>query len=465
MTEHDVSPTLVPASPPPGDVARRGGRGGVLFGVGFVLIVAAWLLGVTARVAQREAPALPPADVAAPEQFGLYGEAWDYVNQEFYGDRPAPAAITDGAVKGMVEALDDPWALVTTPDDVARTADGSGAGAGSNGAAGDGDGGGADADDPLAPTYVGALGVWIAETGRGARILAVEPDGPAAAAELAPGDLVVRALNGPLDASGAVATPAPTATPPGDAVNPVSGGDRLPPVSVSLADASAPAVEVVVSRDETALFARTLERREAPAGPPPAAQAARDGGVLRLRLAHLLPGAAEALDEAVKTAGGAAAAEAIVLDLRDNPGGSRAELARVAGRFLRGTVWVERSADGAETPHDADGPADLSAPLVVLANGGTHDEAEMLAAALRDGREARLVGEASYGHGTLQTARVVGRLRLRLTTGTWRSPAGHDVEGEGLAPDVEVAGRAEQEAAAAALLGGDAEASAGDHGG
>lgn len=469
MTMPEVTPTLLPATPPANDGAPRGSRGGVLFGVGFVLIVAAWLLGVAARVAQREGPALPPADVAAPEQFGLYGEAWDYVNQEFYGDRPAPAAITDGAVKGMVEALDDPWALVTSPDDAPVAADGSGAG--SNGAAGDaaggdGDGGAAsDADDPLAPTYVGALGVWIAETGRGARVLAVEPDGPADAAELAPGDLVVRAVNGPLDANGAVATPAPTATPPGDAVNPVSGGDRLPPVSVSLADGSAPAVEVVVSRDETALFARTLERRDAPAGPPAAAAATLDGGVLRVRLAHLLPGAADALDAAVTGAGGAAAAEAIVLDLRDNPGGSRAELARVAGRFLRGTVWIERAADGAETPHEAEGPADLSAPLVVLTNGGTHDEAEMLAAALRDAREAQLVGEASYGHGTLQTARAVGRLRLRLTTGTWRSPAGNDVEGEGLAPDVEVAGRAEQEAAAAALLGGDAEASAGDHGG
>ncbi len=454
-----------PPAPPPFDATPPAGRGrgAVLFGVGFALIVSAWLLGVVARVAQREAPALPPSDLPAPDQFGLYGEAWDYVNQEFFGDRPAPAAITDGAVEGMVEALDDPWAMVSTPE-----ADG-GAAAGADGAAdapaapaSDA----ADGDDPLSPTYVGPLGVWIVATSRGARILAVEPDSPAAAAELAAGDLIVRAQNGPLADDGAVATPVPTATPADASDDPVTSGDRAAPVAQSLADASEPAVEVVVSRRDTTLFARTLERRaEGAAAVPAAATAALDGTVLRIRLHHLLPGAADALDAALDAAGDAGAAGGIVLDVRDNPGGSRAELARIAGRFLRGPVWIEVDADGDETVHEAEGPADLAAPLVVLTNGGTHDEAEMLAAALRDARQARLVGEPSYGHGTLQSSVRAGRLVLRLTTGTWRSPAGTALDEAGLAPDVEVAGRSEQDAAALRLAGGAAEASAPGQGG
>ncbi|MFN8423545.1 MAG: hypothetical protein U0470_09240 [Anaerolineae bacterium] len=118
-------------------------------------------------------------DVAPPAQFGLYGEAWNYVNQEFYGDRPSPAQITDGAIEGMVEALDDPWALVVTESSA---------------------GGAASlpmpsADDPLAPQLIAPLGLWIADTSRGARILAVVPDGPAAKAELRADDLIVRAQN------------------------------------------------------------------------------------------------------------------------------------------------------------------------------------------------------------------------------------------------------------------------------
>lgn len=447
------------ATPPAGR-----GRGAVLFGVGFALIVSAWLLGVVARVAQREAPALPPSDLPAPDQFGLYGEAWDYVNQEFFGDRPAPADITDGAVEGMVEALDDPWAMVSTPEADGPAAEGA---AGAGGAPAAASAAAVDDDDPLSPAYVGPLGVWVVATSRGARILAVEPDSPAAAAELAAGDLIVRAVNGPLAEDGAVATPEPTATPAGEADDPITSGDRMAPVTASLADASEPAVEVIVSRRDTTLFARTLERRASEAAPsvPAAATVARDGAVVRIRLHHLLPGAADALDAALEAAGDAAAASGIVLDVRDNPGGSRAELARIAGRFLRGPVWIEVDADGDETVHEADGPADLTAPLVVVTNGGTHDEAEMLAAALRDARQARLVGEPSYGHGTLQSSVRAGRLVLRLTTGTWRSPAGTALDEAGLAPDVEVAGRAEQDAAALRLAGGAAEASASGQGG
>ncbi|MBK6768807.1 MAG: hypothetical protein IPG72_07330 [Ardenticatenales bacterium] len=435
-------------------------RGAIMqFVVGFGLIVAAWLFGVVARVAQRQLPPLPPSDVVPPAQFEqLYGEAWDYVNSEFYGDRPAPAAITDGAVEGMVEALDDPWALVATPA----------AGAGRVGSNDGADGTGPAADDPLSPAFIGPLGLWIVETSRGARVLAIVPDGVAAEAGIEAGDLIVRAENGPGTDSAPTPTPAATEAAAADGHDPVTSGDRLPPVSIVLADGSMPDVEVVVARDDTSIFARALTRSAENAGPRgPVAEF--DGDVLRIRLAHLMPGAAEDL-AALLARAEQRAPSSVILDLRDNPGGSRSELALVAGRFMSGTVWIERARDNeAPIEHSAeapsDGPSFTDADLVVVVNGGTGDEAEMLAAALREARGARLVGEPTFGHGTLQTLREIGRLQLRLTTGTWQSPGGADIAETGIAPDVVVEGRAEQDAAALTLTTAASKAQAADGGG
>ncbi|MEO8082578.1 MAG: S41 family peptidase [Ardenticatenales bacterium] len=433
----------------------RRGHAVLLFAVGFVLIVAAWLMGVAARVAQQPAvPTLPPADVAPPAQFGLYGEAWDYVNQEFYGDRPAPAQITDGAIEGMVEALDDPWALVVT---------------GSN------DGAAAmppslSADDPVAPQLIAPLGLWIADTSRGARVLAVVPDGPAAKADLQADDLIVRAQNHNADA--ATPTPSPTAAateaaPALGGRNPVTSGDRPTPVAVQLADDSQPTVEVIVSRSDKTIFASSLTRARATAMAPAAATFA--DGVLTLRIAHMGAGVSAALDAAIAAAIAGATPKSVVLDLRDDPGGSRSELASIAGRFMTGPVWIKRTrtaSDAAQSAEPPSGGAPLfGLPLVILVNGGTGDEAEMLASALREVAGATLVGETTFGHGTLQSLTDVGRVQLRMTTGTWTSPKGVALTDAGLKPDEVVEGRQAQDDAAAKLVGQDASASAAGSGG
>ncbi|MCC7019239.1 MAG: hypothetical protein IT332_05765 [Ardenticatenales bacterium] len=457
---HDMQPDGLQSAPlaTPAPRLRRGGAV-MQFVVGFGLIVAAWVFGVVARVAQRQLPPLPPSDVVPPAQFEqLYGEAWDYVNSEFYGDRPAPAAITDGAVEGMVEALDDPWALVATPA----------AGAQRVGSTDGAVGHGSTSDDPLSPVFVAPLGLWIVETSRGARVLAIVPDGVAAEAGIAAGDLIVRAENG--SGTDAIPTPTPAATEKAaaDGHDPVTSGDRLPPVAVVLADGTMPDVEVVVARDDTSIFARTLTR-SVESAVPDGPGVALDGDVLRIRLAHLMPGAAADL-AALLAATGQRQLSSVILDLRDNPGGSRTELAQVAGHFMTGTVWIERARDDEapiEHPAEApgDGPSLTAADLIVVVNGGTGDEAEMLAAALREARGARLVGEATFGHGTLQSLREIGRLQLRLTTGTWQSPGGNDIAETGIAPDVVVEGRAEQDAAALSLTTAASKAQAADGGG
>jgi carboxyl-terminal processing protease len=146
-------------------------------------------------------------------------------------------------------------------------------------------------------------------------------------------------------------------------------------------------------------------------------------------------------------------APALILELRNNPGGDLATLVEVAGRFIDGPAWREVRADGTETDHAAQNTAGKALPgkvrLVVLANAGTAGTAEMLAGALRDRRQARIIGTPSFGRGTVQSAwSLDDGSWLRMTTAEWRTPSGTPVDGVGLTPDESVDGAEAQTAAA-----------------
>jgi carboxyl-terminal processing protease len=138
-----------------------------------------------------------------------------------------------------------------------------------------------------------------------------------------------------------------------------------------------------------------------------------------------------------------AGATAIVLDLRGNPGGLVHAALVAAGAFLDGGVgYREIDADGdlREVPVSADWLIAPDIPLVVLVDYGTASAAEILAAALRDNGRARIVGEQTFGAGTvLNTIELSDGSALRLAVRKWLTPAGEDVFRVGLEPDEVVA--------------------------
>ncbi len=135
--------------------------------------------------------------------------------------------------------------------------------------------------------------------------------------------------------------------------------------------------------------------------------------------------------------------EAVVLDLRDNPGGEVSSAVGLSGLWLdNGDVVVEQKRNNVAYSTDR---ASGSEPLfkgvktVVLINGGSASASEIVALALRDQVGARIIGEKSYGKGVVQQLVPFGDgSSLKVTIGKWYSPKGTNIDKKGIKPDQEV---------------------------
>ncbi|OHA49240.1 MAG: hypothetical protein A2991_00095 [Candidatus Terrybacteria bacterium RIFCSPLOWO2_01_FULL_58_14] len=132
----------------------------------------------------------------------------------------------------------------------------------------------------------------------------------------------------------------------------------------------------------------------------------------------------------------------LVLDLRDNPGGYLDAAVDIAGWFLENdaAVVIERQRGEDDNILRTDGSGALAfLPTVVLINRGTASAAEILAGALRDNRAVPLIGETSFGKGTIQELpRLSGGAALKVTIGEWLTPKGASLRENGLEPDIAI---------------------------
>ena len=162
--------------------------------------------------------------------------------------------------------------------------------------------------------------------------------------------------------------------------------------------------------------------------------------VAHLRVASFSKGVAGDLRKAligIKQSG----ASRLILDLRNNPGGLFDEAVSTASQFLTGgNVVLERNATGkiAPVPVESGGLA-LALPLVVLINGGTASGAEIVAGALQDAHRADLLGEKTFGTGTvLQAFPLSDGSALMLAIEEWLTPDGHVIWHQGIIPNMVV---------------------------
>lgn len=131
----------------------------------------------------------------------------------------------------------------------------------------------------------------------------------------------------------------------------------------------------------------------------------------------------------------------MILDLRMNGGGLRDAVIDVADQFLpEGIVMIERFGNGEELIYrSTDSGVAETVPLVVLIDEGSASAAEVLAGALRDRDRAVLIGEQTFGKGTIQSVHELSNGGgLRLTVARWLTPSESWVHEEGLTPDLEV---------------------------
>jgi carboxyl-terminal processing protease len=164
-----------------------------------------------------------------------------------------------------------------------------------------------------------------------------------------------------------------------------------------------------------------------------------------VRLTQFTEQADAGLKQAVKTlkqqAGGKL--KALVLDLRNNPGGLLDQAVAISGDFINQGEIVSTRARHTEDAQrwDAKGNDVIDGlPLVVLINGGSASSSEIVAGALQDHHRAVLLGTRSFGKGSVQTViPLPGNGAMRLTTARYYTPSGRSIQGEGIAPDVTVA--------------------------
>ncbi|MCL4387297.1 S41 family peptidase [Patescibacteria group bacterium] len=131
----------------------------------------------------------------------------------------------------------------------------------------------------------------------------------------------------------------------------------------------------------------------------------------------------------------------LILDLRNNPGGYLTDATFIASEFIdSGVVVIEEKGSGDKNSFSVNRKGLLlNIPLVVLINKGSASASEIVAGALRDHKRAKLVGETSFGKGTIQQAEDLGAgAGLHVTIAKWLTPDGVWVHGKGLTPDISV---------------------------
>lgn len=131
----------------------------------------------------------------------------------------------------------------------------------------------------------------------------------------------------------------------------------------------------------------------------------------------------------------------VVLDLRNNPGGYLTDAVFIASEFLKeGSTVVIEEEDGTQTQLKVNRRGLLiDIPLKVLINKGSASASEIVTGALRDNKRAQIIGETSFGKGTIQQAEDLGQgAGVHITIAKWLTPDQTWVHGEGIIPDISV---------------------------
>ncbi|MBI2669628.1 MAG: S41 family peptidase [Candidatus Yanofskybacteria bacterium] len=135
-------------------------------------------------------------------------------------------------------------------------------------------------------------------------------------------------------------------------------------------------------------------------------------------------------------------AKKIILDLRNNPGGLLDSAVNIAGYFLdtNKIVTFERFGDGQENQFRTQQNGQLkNYPVIVLINKGSASASEILAGALKDNRGILIVGETSFGKGSVQEIlELPKKASLKVTIAKWFTPSGVSINENGIKPDIEV---------------------------
>ena len=326
------------------------------------------------------------------ESVALYAEALDTVTENYVDQKNIdPKKETYGAIEGMLETLgDDGHTRFLTPEEREQN------------------------DQSLSGTYVG-IGVQLEEK-KGEVVVAAPIDGSPAEEAGISSDDVLLAVDG-------------------KSVR----GDEVSEVVEKVKGPEGTSVELTVRHEGER---RTYDLQRAEIDSPVASWALIPGtNVALVLLSSFSDDSARELQNAFEEAQ-AAGARRFILDLRNNPGGRLDQAVEMAGYFLEpeSIVYIRKEASGKreEVTVESD-PESTQAPLAVLVDGGSASSAEILAGALRDNDRAPVLGETTFGTGTVLSEFVLrDGSSILLGVAEWLTPNGDFIRNTGITPDVKV---------------------------
>lgn len=325
--------------------------------------------------------------------FGLLDEAWGHVESSYIDEQPLTTGVVYGAIRGALGALDDRYTFFVEPVEAKRE------------------------QERLRGTF-GGIGAYLSRNEADELVLEPIPGNPAEAAGIEIGDVLLAVEGQPI-------SPAMTVREISDMIR----GEEGTPVELTIRRAADGAtVDVTIVRAsilEPSVFYRIL------ADTP-------DIGYIRLARFSDESGReiADAVTDLIDQG-----AERFVLDMRGNPGGVLDGAVDVSNVFLdSATVLIQESRErGTETLRTKGDTALPDAPLVVLVDGGSASASEIVAGALQDNERAILVGEPTFGKGSVQLIYTLSDgSSVHITSARWFTPNRQPIDEVGLTPDIEV---------------------------
>jgi len=347
---------------------------------------------------------LTPADKNA--DMSLFWQVWDTLSAKYYDkSKLLPSEMVYGAIGGMVSSLGDPYTMYLPPDQNKIV------------------------NEDLSGSFQG-VGIEIGYKNTHLAVISPLQGSPAEKAGIKAGDYIIhikddkKGIN--IDSSN---------LPISQAVNYIRGPAGTTVELTILRDGTEKAIVVPLVRAKLDVPSVTL------------AWAGKEGNVANIKISKFDSQTAGEWDKIVrqvtdKCQTGGSSCKGIVVDLRNNPGGYMQSAVDVGSDFVQmGTVIViQQNGDGSREEYKSSKLPRLSAyKVVVLINGGSASASEILAGALRDDRGIKLVGDKSFGKGTIQEPiDIKGGSGIHITTAKWLTPNGTWVHEKGLTPDVSI---------------------------
>jgi carboxyl-terminal processing protease len=327
------------------------------------------------------------------EPIEVFWEAWEHVEEYFYGEVPPPEERIYGAIRESLLLLDDPYTIFVEPQprELER--------------------------DTMRGAF-GGIGVTLWRNMDGQMVLSPFPGSPAERGGVRDGDILIAV-------DGEKITDEITE----DDVRAQFHGEVGTPVTLAISRPPTPMLELTITRGEIqvpSVIWRVLDQ-------------APDIGYIQIdgfteRTSDEIGAAIQGLLHEEQVSG-------LILDLRDNSGGLVEASVSTASQFLHdGDVLIELYRDRRERifPVEAKGAAS-EVPLAVLVNAGTASASEIVAGALQDHDRAPLIGEPTFGKGSVQLIYDLSDgSSLHVTSAIWLTPDRNQIEGQGLAPDIYV---------------------------